>query len=260
MLIDSKVNNSKGFDRVIDKLSNSSSKKALSITQLLDSINRGKKIKLNRSNVLRVVDNLKKYNPELIHCKIISGVKYYWLESLVGKHEKYSLNEVNKDVKKAFRDKIKNNEHQYYGVTQEFLNKFFFSALKFEYKIMGNTPLDRNVKFSNPDLIGICRTSVGAYQTASVEVKDIVDKTNVLTGFAQCCIYRTFSDFVVFACSKPQNEEQEILLNRICTLCNCYGVGVWVINETNLRIEPRKNDLILDIPLRNRIISQFLDN
>jgi hypothetical protein len=52
---------------------------------------------------------------------------------------------------------------------------------------MGKTPLDGNIKFSNPDLIGICKDkSLDSYHTVAVEVKDVIDKTNALVGFAQC--------------------------------------------------------------------------
>jgi hypothetical protein len=166
-----------------------------------------------------------------------------------------------KDTSSGVRDSsgaAKSNEERHYEPTRKFLSSFPLNNFRYNYKIMGKKPLDGNIKFSNPDLIGISKDKLlDSYHTVSVEVKDIIDKTNALVGFAQCCIYRTFSDYVIFACWKPSNDEQQALVDRLCNLCGFYGIGFWIINETNLRVAPKKNDTTGNTILKNKIISHF---
>ena len=262
IVIDERVLNSKGSDSIVEVLRGCSKTKALCISEILDEVNYRKRNRLNRSNVQRVISNLEKYNSQNLGCKTVSGIKYYWLENdgvLKVKSTQSNVKSSDHILNSAKVEKTgKNDEKRHYEPTKKFLSSFPLNNFKYDYKIMGDTPLDRNIKFSNPDLIGICKDkSLDSYHTVAVEVKDVIDKTNALVGFAQCCIYRTFSNYVIFACTKPETEEQHRLVNRLCDLCGFYGIGFWIISASNLLVAPRKNEISGNSELKNKIISHF---
>lgn len=259
---DERVFNSKGSENIVAVILDSNKNKALCISDILNAVNYRKKNRLNRSNVQRVFSNIEKYNKELLNCKVVVGIKYYWLEKdkvpIFKTDIKLSSKKNNSTKKKENSPKITDGEKRHYEPTRKFLSSFPLNNLKYEYKIMGDAPLDRNIKFSNPDLIGICKhPSLDSYHTVTVEVKDLIDKSSALTGFAQCCIYRTFSHYVIFACAKLVTEDQKFLLNRICDLCEYYGIGFWIIGESNFRTPPKKNEIAGNSELKNKIISNF---
>ncbi len=261
--VDKRVLNSKGSVEIVEILRNTNRNKAYSVSEILESVNYYKRNKLNRSNIQRVISNLAKYNKQNLGFKSVSGIKYYWLENDRSVPATPLPAVVKSNVKVSIPNQIerviKNDEKRHYEPTRKFLSTFPLNNLKYDYKIMGDTPLDGNTKFSNPDLIGICKDkSLDSYHTVAVEVKDVIDKSNALIGFAQCCIYRTFSNYVIFACTKPETEEQIGLVNRLCDLCKSYGIGFWIINEDNLLEAPRKNEIPSNANLRNKIISHFL--
>jgi hypothetical protein len=262
IVIDERVLNSKGSDSIVEVLKGCSKAKALSISAILDEVNYRKRNRLNRANVQRVITNLEKFNASFLKYKTISGIKHYWLEndhSVIGKVVDSAVNrKITLNTGKKIENILKNDEKRHYEPTRKFLSSFPLNNFKYDYKIMGDTPLDRNIKFSNPDLIGICKDkSLDSYHTVAVEVKDVIDKTNALVGFAQCCIYRTFSNYVIFACTKPETEEQHSLVNRLCNLCSSYGIGFWIINASNLLVAPRKNEISGNSELNNKIIAHF---
>jgi hypothetical protein len=262
IVIDERVLNSKGSDSIVEVLRGYTKTTARSISEILDEVNYRKRNRLNRGNVQRVITNLEKFNGPFVKHKTISGIKHYWLEndhSVMGKVVDSSGNrQITLTTEKKIENNLKHDERRHYEPTRKFLSSFPLNNFKYDYKIMGDTPLDRNIKFSNPDLIGICKdNSLDSYHTVAVEVKDVIDKTNALVGFAQCCIYKTFSDYVIFACSKPETEEQQGLVNRLCSLCGFYGIGFWIINSANLLIAPKKNEIIGNPELKNKIISHF---
>jgi hypothetical protein len=263
VVIDERVMNSKGSVNIVEVLKGANRNKACSVSEILESVNYRKRNRLNRSNVLRVISNLEKYNSQILCCKIISGIKYYWLETNSTLKEKNTPATANiitqtRILNKSERDN-KNDEKRHYEPTRKFLSSFPLNNFNYEYQIMGDTPLDKNIKFSNPDLIGVCKDkSLDSYHTVSVEVKDVIDKTNALVGFAQCCIYRTFSNYVIFACTKPKTDEQVSLVNRLCNLCSVYGIGFWIVNDANLLVAPKKNEISGNSELNNKIISHFL--
>ena len=45
----------------------------------------------------------------------------------------------------------------------------------------------------------------------SVEVKIDPKTEHILTGFAQCCSYRFFSDYVYYFCFRPQKEDSGLI-------------------------------------------------
>ncbi len=262
IVIDERVLNSKGSDSIVEVLRGCSKTKALSISGILDEVNYRKRNRLNRGNVHRVITNLEKFNAPFVKYKTISGIKHYWLENdkfMIGMGNTLAVNQkITLPNPKKVEQNLKNDEKRHYEPTRKFLSSFPLNNFKYDYKIMGDTPLDRNIKFSNPDLIGICKDkSLDSYHTVAVEVKDVIDKTNALVGFAQCCIYRTFSNYVIFACTKPETEEQHTLVNRLCNLCSFYGIGFWIINGDNLIEAPRKNEIPGNSELKNKIISHF---
>lgn len=262
---DERIFNSKGSDDIVAVLLGSNKNDLRCISTILDLVNYRKKNRLNRSNVQRVVSNIEKYNKQLLQCKVVSGVKYYWLEKNKVSKLRSNIDSPRKkntsSKKKESGTNIKDGEKRHYEPTRKFLSSFPLNNLKYEYKIMGDALLDKNIKFSNPDLIGICKhPSLDSYHTVTVEVKDLLDKSSALTGFAQCCIYRTFSHYVIFACSKPKTEDQKSLIDRICDLCEHYGIGFWIIGDSNLLKPPKKNEIIGNAILQNKIISQFNSN
>lgn len=261
--VDKRVLNSKGSADIVEILKNVGRNKAYSISEILESVNYYKRNKLNRSNIQRVISNLTKYNKQNLGIKTVSGVNYYWLGNDLSANKTPLPADVKSNVKDSNSNKIerviKNDEKRHYEPTRKFLSSFPLNNLKYDYKIMGDTPLDGNTKFSNPDLIGICKDkSLDSYHTVAVEVKDVIDKSNALIGFAQCCIYRTFSNYVIFACTQPETSDQVSLVNRLCDLCSFYGIGFWIINGDNLIEAPRRNEIPRHSELKNKIISHFL--
>ena len=77
-----------------------------------------------------------------------------------------------------------------------------------------------------------------------------------LIGFAQCCSYLLFSNYVFFVCVKPQLPEQEDKVGRIIKLCEHFGIGLLFIGDGKLTVGPRLNHPN-DFVLKNRILSLF---
>ena len=77
--IDVRVLKSVGSDDVISLLLQSNKETALSVNQLLEIINTGRRRKLNRSNIDRTIQNLKKFESAMLKSKSTAHISYYWM-------------------------------------------------------------------------------------------------------------------------------------------------------------------------------------
>jgi hypothetical protein len=75
--VDVRVLKSVGSDDVISLLLQSNKETALSVNQLLEIINTGRRKKLNRTNIDRTIQNLKKFEPAMLKSKSSSRSAYY---------------------------------------------------------------------------------------------------------------------------------------------------------------------------------------
>jgi hypothetical protein len=263
--IDVRVLKSVGSDDVISLLLQSNKETALSVNQLLEIINTGRRRKLNRSNIDRTIKNLKKFESAMLKSKSTAHISYYWMVlpkvkgPLVSKkvnssparlENKSSLQQIDKTPKKT-------QEKELYPQVKKWLSNYEIEGENFEYQILGGGFLDNKSKFSNPDLIGRnCSSNPGIFRTVSVEVKNDLDNNAELIGFAQCCSYLLFSNYVFFVCVKPKLPEQEDKVGRIIKLCEHFGIGLLFIGDGKLTVGPRLNHPN-DFVLKNRILSLF---
>jgi len=279
--IDVKAASSSGAEDVISLLLKSNSKTALSISQILEILNKEKRRKLNRTNIDRVIRNLKSYQPQIIHSKKISNTTYYWLsklelsnitiengatifKSLQRKSSHSTWDDLNGKKKRAVvinKEKEFNSEalleKDLYPDVHKWLTDFIIDGIKFKYRVSGGGFLDHKSKFSNPDVIGINETqNIEEYKVVSVEVKRDLENKAELIGFAQCCSYLLFSHYVIFVCLKPKLPEQEDRVLRITQLCEHFGIGLRFIGENGVRLNPIYNKP-KESALKHRIIEMF---
>ena len=279
--IEDRAASSSGAEDVISLLFSLNSQTALSINQILETLNKGKRRKLNRTNIDRVIRNIKRVEPNIIHSKKISNTTYYWLskEKLAKiniKNQKIISNSFIKssanstgDVLsgKQRRNIVLNNvnnidseslfERDLYADVHAWLSNFIIDDFKFKYRVSGGGFLDNKSKFSNPDIIGINESqNIEEYKVVSVEVKRDLENKAELIGFAQCCSYLLFSHYVIFVCLKPKLPEQEDRVTRITQLCEHFGIGLRFIGENGIRVKPRRNEP-KESALKHRIIETF---
>jgi len=279
--IDLKAASSSGADNVITLLLKSNRQTALSISQILEILNQGKRRKLNRSNIDRVIRNIKRLEPQIIHSKKISNTTYYWLSKkklsdVTLENEKMNvkslkvnsvnsiLGDLNAQNKRTLSlgKKVKINpesllEKDLYPDVQDWLSNFIIDDIKFKYRVSGGGFLDNKSKFSNPDIIGINESqNIEEYKVVAVEVKRDLENKAELIGFAQCCSYLLFSHYVIFVCLKPKLPEQEDRVTRITQLCDHFGIGLRFIGENGVRLYPKLNKP-KESALKHRIIEMF---
>lgn len=278
MSIDSKSYKCKGADKMIDVLNkHNTPQKALSLPELLEEVNKNipqRKNKLNYTNVRRLVRNVE-WNE---HDKDKLGwfydkndrnvVKYYVISNktlksdlyknkkdLVKGVQKKTLNEISKKNSSSNTSNLVNqnlDEKSYYPKILSFLNKNNnFNNESFIFKIWGDKRT--NGKWQNPDLVGINFKSEGnQYKIITVEVKIHNTENEILVGIAQCCIYRTFSDYVLFFCKIDSSREE--ILKKVISICDYYGIGLCLINENKYIVFPRQTEQIN----RDKFISRRL--
>lgn len=279
--IDIRAASSSGAEDVISLLLKSNSQTALSISQILETLNIGKRRKLNRTNIDRVIRNLKRVEPQIIHSKKISNTTYYWLskkilskitienqkiiaKSLRGNSVNSTLDDLNTKNKRTVALSKENKinpesvlEKDLYPDVQDWLSNFVIDGIKFKYRVSGGGFLDNKSKFSNPDIIGINESqNIEEYKVVAVEVKRDLENKAELIGFAQCCSYLLFSHYVIFVCLKPKLPEQEDRVTRITQLCEHFGIGLRFIGENGIRVKPRLNEP-KQSALKHRIIEMF---
>lgn len=279
--IDKRAIGSNGAEEVISLLLKSNRQTAININQILETLNKGKRRKLNRTNIDRVIRNLKRVEPHIIHSKKISNTTYYWLskeilskinidnQNTIGKSfRENSVNSSRDDLKGPKRKNIVLNkvkeidsesllEKDLYSEVHDWLSNFIIDDIKFKYRVSGGGFLDNKSKFSNPDIIGINESrQIEEYKVVSVEVKRDLENKAELIGFAQCCSYLLFSHYVLFVCLKPKLPEQEDRVTRITQLCEHFGIGLRFIGENGIRVKPRLNEP-RESALKHRIIETF---
>ncbi len=278
--IDVKAASSSGAEDVISLLLKSNSKTALSISQILEILNKEKRRKLNRTNIDRVIRNLKSYQPQIIHSKKISNTTYYWLSkselsNITIENEATIFKSLHRmsshsnwdDLNAKKRAVVLNNEEEFhsqallekdlYPDVHKWLTDFIIDGIKFKYRVSGGGFLDNKSKFSNPDIIGINETqNIEEYKVVAVEVKRDLENKAELIGFAQCCSYLLFSHYVIFVCLKPKLPEQEDRVLRITQLCEHFGIGLRFIGENGVRLNPIYNKP-KESALKHRIIEMF---
>ena len=279
--IDIRATSSSGAEEVISLLVKSNGKTALSISQILEILNKEKPRKLNRTNIDRVIRNLKRVEPKIIHSKKISNVTYYWLsklelskntieneatigELLQGKSSNSTWDGLNAKTKRdivSSKEKEINSESvlekDLYPDVHDWLSNFIIDDIKFKYRVSGGGFLDNKSKFSNPDIIGINESqNIEEYKVVAVEVKRDLENKAELIGFAQCCSYLLFAHYVIFVCLKPKLPEQEDRVTRITQLCEHFGIGLRFIGENGIRVKPRRNET-KESALKHRIIEMF---
>lgn len=266
--IDKRATSSSGAEDVIYLLLKSNSQTALSVSQILETLNKRKRSKLNRTNIDRVIRNLKRFEPQIIHSKKISNITYYW----ISKYLPCNLLKVKKSIINQSGRQISNNivrkhtkqtnslsvfEKDLYPDVQDWLSKYYIDGVKFKFRVSGGGFLDNKSKFSNPDLVGINESQkIEEYKVVSVEVKRDLENRAELIGFAQCCSYLLFSHYVLFVCLKPQLPEQEDRVIRITQLCEHFGIGLRFLDENGIRVKPRLNEP-KETSLKHRIIESF---
>jgi hypothetical protein len=279
--IDIRAASSSGAEDAISLLLKSNSQTALSISQILETLNKGKRRKLNRTNIDRVIRNIKRVEPQIIHSKKISNTTYYWLskeslskitienQKIIGKSSRENsvnstwddLNAKNKRTVALSKEKKINPESllekDLYPDVHDWLSNFIIDGIKFKYRVSGGGFLDNKSKFSNPDIIGINESqNIEEYKVVAVEVKRDLENKAELIGFAQCCSYLLFSHYVIFVCLKPKLPEQEDRVTRITQLCEHFGIGLRFIGENGIRVKPTLNEPKASA-LKHRIIETF---
>jgi hypothetical protein len=263
--VDVRVLKSVGSDDVISLLLQSNKETALSVNQLLEIINTGRRKKLNRTNIDRTIQNLKKFEPAMLKSKSSLRSAYYWMvipnvnKPQVAKKVNSNLTNLKEKSKNQKNETTQNNtqEKDLYPKVKAWLSNLEIEGERFEYQILGGGFLDNKSKFSNPDLIGRNSSrNPGIFKTVSVEVKSDLVNNAELIGFAQCCSYLLFSNYVFFVCVKPKLPEQEDKIVRITKLCEHFGIGLLFIGDTKLTVGPRLNHPN-DFILKTRILSLF---
>jgi hypothetical protein len=266
--IDIRATSSNGAEEVISLLIKLNKQKGLSISQILETLNDGKKRKLNRTNIDRVIQNLKRFEPQIIHSKKISNTTYYWISQFLSDNKTkgkksiiyQSQGRLNTEIVQKERKQINSAtvfEKDLYSDVQEWLSQYVIDGVKFKFQVSGGGFLDNKSKFSNPDIIGINESqNIEEYKVVSVEVKRELENKAELIGFAQCCSYLLFSNYVLFVCLKPQLPEHEDRVTRITQLCEHFGIGLRFIGENGIRVKPRLNEPKASA-LKHRIIEMF---
>lgn len=248
MTLDSKKYRCAGAEKIIAILNACSSpEKALSLTELLEAVNkneRTKKDKLCYSNIRRLVRNVEKSDEahKLGYEKYRNTVKYFVLNDQYLLDKEIGINKLNKiESNSLSKDTTtNNNEQSYYPEILNFLNKNnVIDNEIYDFKIWGERR--SNGKWQNPDLVGSNISSEGnPHKLVSVEVKVNSSETEILVGIAQCCIYRTFSDYVLLFCFLDTNKNT--ISNKVINICEYYGIGLCLINEKKYTVPPRQND------------------
>jgi hypothetical protein len=289
MSIDSKRYRCQGADKIITVLNKlKTPQQAMSLPELLEEVNKNiplRKNKLNYTNIRRLVRNVE-YN-EIDNNKLGSFQdkkdrkiwKYYVISSknssanskaakkksedkkvdIKSLNKKAVVNNSNKNSSLDSKSKKieSSNEESYYPEILKFLNRNnIFDGESFLFKVWGGKRI--NGKWQNPDLLGVNAISEGKQQKViSVEVKIDTKEDQILVGIAQCCIYRTFSDYVLFFC-KIDGEKQRDLFNKVMNICIYYGIGLRINDENKYIVFPQKTGLDnSNISISRRLYEEF---
>jgi hypothetical protein len=285
MSIDSKRYRCQGADKIIAVLNKlKTPQQAMSLPELLEEVNKNiplRKNKLNYTNIRRLVRNVE--GNEIDTHKLgqfqdknnRNTIKYYVLNSKVIKKDsgrvsisgrvKKSDNKKQKNIQKtvlvskksAITKTEKNDEKSHYPRILDFLKKNNnFNEESFLFKVWGEKR--SNGKWQNPDLLGVNTRSEGnQHKVISVEVKIDTSETQILVGIAQCCIYRSFSEYVLFFCRIDQ-EKQRDLFDKVQSICNFYGIGLIVNDENKYTIFPKATvELNRYIQITRRLVEDF---
>jgi len=272
MSIDPKRYRCQGADKIIEVLNKlKTPKQAMSLPELLEEVNRNiplRKNKLNYTNIRRLVRNVE--NNEHDTEKLVffqdkndrNVFKYYVIpnkskrgavlpvskksgnkKNVLTEAQKKPVNTVTSsigDVDTNSRAKKNMDEKSYYPGILSFLNRNnVFENESYFFKEWGDKRT--NGKWQNPDLVGVNSKSEGnPHKVVTVEVKVNSSETEILVGIAQCCIYRTFSDYVLFFCRIESSREE--ILKKVISICGYYGIGLCLINENKYIVFPRQTE------------------
>lgn len=272
MSIDPKRYRCQGADKIIEVLNKlKTPQQAMSLPELLEEVNRNipqRKNKLNYTNIRRLVRNVE-YNEHdtdklgffqdendrnvfkyyVIPNKSTRGAvlseskKYGREKNVLTAAQKKPTNTVksnSSDVNTNSRAKENMDEKSYYPGILSFLNRNnVFDNESYLFKEWGDKRT--NGKWQNPDLVGVNSNSEGnPHKIVTVEVKVNSSETEILVGIAQCCIYRTFSDYVLFFCHIENSREE--VLKKVISICDYYGIGLCLINENKYIVFPRQTE------------------
>jgi len=232
---------SKGAHEIIDFLVKLNSNSAKTITEIFIEINQGKKRGrgIGRHSVMRTINSLKKYEPEKIKSKVVNGKTFFWISNT---NPEPSINpkkilKTNSKELLAEITKEKILEKDLYPDVQEWLNNCPLDGVDFRYMITGGGFIDKS-KYSNPDIIGT-NIQGNLSLVVSVEVKNKIDNESELVGFAQCCSYKLFSDYVFLFCYKPNSSDRA---GRLIKMCQFYGIGLKFLDDDKLIVPADRND------------------
>lgn len=243
---------------IISYLLKLSGNNAKTISEIYTELNIGKKTSryaIGRHHVSRTISILKKYEPEKIRSKEIKGKTHYWITSNnstpVHLPPKAPKNKDKELLAEINQEKIL--EKDLYPEVKEWLNNYKLDGIDFRYMIHGGAFLDKS-KFSNPDIIGINIQGNHAL-VVSVEVKNKIDNESELVGFAQCCSYKLFSDYVFFFCYKPNSDARAA---RLMKMCQYFGIGLKFLDSDKLIVPADRNESkIGDTDLKHLIIEKL---
>jgi hypothetical protein len=233
---------SDGAETIAEFLVKLNRNNAKTVTEIFTEINigrrRGKGI--HRNSILRTVNSLRKYEADKIKCKAIKGIKHYWFEisnSTPNLKPKKILKTQEKELlAEIHQEKIL--EKDLYPEVKEWLNNYSLDGVNFRYMVNGGAIAYGQGKFSNPDIIGINIQGNHAL-VVSVEVKHKIDNESELIGFAQCCGYKLFSDYVFFFCYKPNTDARA---GRLMKMCQYYGIGLKFLDNDKIIVPAVRND------------------
>jgi hypothetical protein len=243
--------------KIIELLLDLNEDNSLSAIEIFEEINKKKKGKIySLASVSRCIKSLITNEPDKLKIRKIGRTSYYWITPL-----EIALNSKTKttskiDVSNNDSSKVSIIEKDLYPEVQEWLNKLPLDGLEFRYIVTGGGFIDKS-KYSNPDIIG---TNIQGNRTlvVSVEVKALVNNESELTGFAQCCSYKLFSDYVFLFCYKPNSSDR---VGRLINMCQFYGIGLKFLDDDKLILEPEINQLkIGDANQKHKIIEKLKSN
>jgi hypothetical protein len=170
------------------------------------------------------------------------------------KKEKKTLKsafKVNKENKSNdYNNDVQNErtlEKSKYPEVKSILESHYQTKYNKDYVFIIN-PLGNETKWGNPDLMGIVRD----FESPLISVEVKTDVSQLLVGFAQCCAYKLFSDFVYYFCEPPVSEDEK---SRLIKLCNFYGIGLYFFSSKSYRLnlEAKQNDqALMDMTLHNK--------
>lgn len=224
-------------DKIIKYLLGLNEQNAKTISEIYAVLNSGKS-QIYRHSILRTINSLIKYEPDKIKSKLLNGKHYYWMTISKIIAEDKKINEIKNKRKSNFVNNKTEKllEKDLYPEVQGWLNNCTLDGIQFKYVISGGAIIDR-AKYSNPDIIGT-NIQGNSHLIVSVEVKNQLNNESELAGFAQCCSYKLFSDYVFLFCFKPTDEKR---VSRLINMCQFYGIGLKFLNDDKLILEPQKN-------------------